>query len=133
MTYFAFSCVIALSYLLFRFRKKQRGAENELGRLRENIVRDERNQMRAQGPDLQDLLDALPYPFFSINSEGVLNRVNSQAAKIFDNRDILNRNIQHVFLDKKLRSLLSKSLSKFKGLSKDFTIPTRFSLLLVWP
>ena len=103
MTYFAFSCVIALSYLLFRFRKKQRGAENEFGRLRDKIVRDERNQTRAHSPDVQDLLDALPYPFFSINSEGVLNRVNSQARKIFDGRDILNCNFQHVFLDLKLR------------------------------
>ena len=123
MTYFAFSCVIALSYLLFRFRKKQRGAENEFGRLRDKIVRDERNQTRAHSPDVQDLLDALPYPFFSINSEGVLNRVNSQARKIFDGRDILNRNFQHVFLDLKLRSFLSKSLSKFKAYRKILRFP----------
>ena len=123
MTYFAFSCVIALSYLLFRFRKKQRGAENEFGRLSDKIVRDERNQTRAHSPDVQDLLDALPYPFFSINSEGVLNRVNSQARKIFDGRDILNRNFQHVFLDLKLRSFLSKSLSKFKAYRKILRFP----------
>jgi two-component system phosphate regulon sensor histidine kinase PhoR len=72
---------------------------------------------------VQDLLDALPYPFFSINSEGVLNRINSQASKIFDGRDILNRNIQHVFLDLKLSSLLSKSLSKLKPYRKILRFP----------
>ena len=123
MTYFAFSCVIALFCFLFRFRKKQRGLENELSRLRDKIVRDEQNETKAHSPDVQDLLDALPYPFFSINREKVLNRVNSQAKKIFDGRDILNRNIQHVFLDKKLRSLLSKSLSKFKAYRKVLRFP----------
>jgi two-component system phosphate regulon sensor histidine kinase PhoR len=52
-----------------------------------------------------------------------LNRINSQASKIFDGRDILNRNIQHVFLDLKLSSLLSKSLSKLKPYRKILRFP----------
>lgn len=124
MTYFAFSCVIALSYLLFIFKKKQREAEKELGRLKENMVRDELNKNKAHSPDdLQALLDALPYPFFSINGEGVLDRVNSQASKIFDGRNILDCNIEHVFLDLKLRSLISKSLSKLKSYQKILQFP----------
>ena len=131
MTYFAFSCVIALSYLLFIFRKKQRGAEKELGRLKENMVRDELNENKAHSPDdLQALLDALPYPFFSINGDGIWDRVNSQASKIFGGRNILDRNIEHVFLDLKLRSLISKSLSKLKPYQKILRFPpdSAFSL-----
>ncbi|MDB4435209.1 hypothetical protein N9146_03535, partial [Akkermansiaceae bacterium] len=111
MTYFAFSCVIVLAYLLVRSNKRQQGAESKLGRLREKLLLDARNQDKSHNRDLQQLLDALPQAFFSITKEGVVNRINSQAGRIFDGRDILNKNIDQVFLDSAMRSLLLKKLS----------------------
>ena len=123
MTYFAFSCVIVLAYLLVRSNKRQQGAESELGRLREKLLLDARNQDKSHNRDLQQLLDALPQAFFSITKEGVVNRINSQAGRIFDGRDILNKNIDQVFLDSAMRSLLLKKLSKLKPARKILRFP----------
>ncbi|MEN8870353.1 MAG: ATP-binding protein [Akkermansiaceae bacterium] len=112
MTYFAFSCALALAYLLLRSRKRLVDAENELARLRAEANRNERKKNKAHNRELQSLLDALPYPFFSINEAGIINRVNSHARKIFGDRDIHNRSIRQVFLDSSIVSLLSDSLSK---------------------
>ena len=114
MTYFACICIIVLAYLLLRTRKRLHESESKSSRLQEKIVRAEQNQDRAHDLDIQHLLDALPYPFFSINKEGVINRVNSQARHIFGGRQILNRSIQQVFIDSAITSLLSKSLLKLK-------------------
>ena len=123
MTYFAFSCAIVLAYLLVRSNKRQQGAESELGRLRKKLLLDARNQDKSHSRDLQQLLDALPQAFFSITKEGVVNRINSQAGRIFDGRDILNKNIDQVFLDSAMRSLLSKKLSKLKPARKILRFP----------
>jgi two-component system phosphate regulon sensor histidine kinase PhoR len=123
MTYFAFSCVIVLAYLLVRSNKRQQGAESELGRLRKKSLLDARNQDKSHNRDLQQLLDALPQAFFSITKEGVVNRINSQAGRIFDGRDILNKNIDQVFLDSAMRSLLLKKLSKLKPARKILRFP----------
>ena len=123
MTYFAFSCVIVLAYLLVRSNKRQQGAESELGRLRKKSLLDARNQDKSHNRDLQQLLDALPQAFFSITKEGVVNRINSQAGRIFDGRDILNKNIDQVFLDSAMRSLLFKKLSKLKPARKILRFP----------
>tara|TARA_B100001093_G_scaffold119371_1_gene112015 strand:+ start:2267 stop:3409 length:1143 start_codon:yes stop_codon:yes gene_type:complete len=88
--------------------------EKEWGRLKKKIGQRELKLEKEHRRDLQHLLDALPYPFFSINKEEVLNRVNSQAKHIFGSRDILNRSIHQVFLDSAITSLVSKSLSKIK-------------------
>jgi two-component system phosphate regulon sensor histidine kinase PhoR len=88
--------------------------EKEWGRLKKKIGQRELKLEKEHRRDLQHLLDALPYPFFSINKEEVLNRVNSEAKHIFGSRDILNRSIHQVFLDSAITSLVSKSLSKIK-------------------
>lgn len=123
MTYFAFSCVIVLAYLLVRSNKRQQGAKSEWGRLRKKLLLDARNQDKSHNRDLQQLLDALPQAFFSITKEGVVNRINSQAGRIFDGRDILNKNIDQVFLDSAMRSLLLKKLSKLKPARKILRFP----------
>jgi len=123
MTYFAFSCVIVLVYLLVRSNKRQQGAESELGRLRKKLLLDERSKDKAHIHDLQQLLDALPQAFFSITKEGVVNRINSQARRIFDGCDILDKNIDQVFLDSAMRSLLLKKLSKLKPAQKNLRFP----------
>jgi len=114
MTYFAFSCAIVLACLLVGSIKRQQRLEKEWGRLKKKIGQRELKLEKEHRRDLQHLLDALPYPFFSINKEEVLNRVNSQAKHIFGSRDILNRSIHQVFLDSAITSLVSKSLSKIK-------------------
>ncbi|HCQ81033.1 MAG TPA: hypothetical protein DIV46_13755 [Verrucomicrobiales bacterium] len=114
MTYFAFSCAIVLACLLVGSIKRQQRLEKEWGRLKKKIGQRELKLEKEHRRDLQHLLDALPYPFFSINKEEVLNRVNSEAKHIFGSRDILNRSIHQVFLDSAITSLVSKSLSKIK-------------------
>ena len=114
MTYFAFSCAIVLACLLVGSIKRQQRLEKEWGRLKKKLGQSELKYEKDYSLDLQHLLDALPHPFFSINKEGVLNRVNSQARHIFGSRDILNRSIHQVFLDSAITSLLSKSLTELK-------------------
>ncbi|HAN82465.1 MAG TPA: hypothetical protein DCQ59_04545, partial [Verrucomicrobiales bacterium] len=114
MTYFAFSCAIVLACLLVGSIKRQQRLEKEWGRLKKKLGQSELKHEEDYSLDLQNLLDALPYPFFSINKEGVLNRFNSQARHIFGSRDILNRSIHQVFLDSAITSLLSKSLTELK-------------------
>ena len=114
MTYFAFSCAIVLACLLVGSIKRQQRLEKEWGRLKKKLSQSELKHEEDYSLDLQNLLDALPYPFFSINKEGVLNRFNSQARHIFGSRDILNRSIHQVFLDSAITSLLSKSLTELK-------------------
>lgn len=112
MTYFAFSCAIVLAYLLLRTRSRLRESENELGRLRKDANQNTRKQVKAHDRELQHLLDALPYPFFSINEKGLINRLNSHARQIFGSREIHNRSIRQVFLDSAILSLLSESLAR---------------------
>jgi two-component system phosphate regulon sensor histidine kinase PhoR len=112
MTYFAFSCALVLAFLLLRSRKRLQDSAIELGKLKDDSNRNEQKQAKAHDRELQHLLDALPYPFFSINQEGILNRVNSPARQIFGTREIHNRSIRQVFLDSSITSLLSESLAK---------------------
>lgn len=112
MTYFASTCALVLAYLLLRLMKRLQTSQSELKQLKENAVRDESKLYEAHDLDLQHLLDALPYPFFSINEEGKLKRVNSHARKIYGKRPIDNLSIRQVFLDSSIISLLTKALTE---------------------
>ena len=112
MTYFASTCALVLAYLLLRLIKRLQTSQSELNQLRENIVRNESNSYKEHNLDLQHLIDALPYPFFSINEEGLLKRVNSHARKIYGQREIDDRSIRDVFLDPSIISILSKALAE---------------------
>ena len=112
MTYFAFSCALVLAYLLLRAKRRLQDSAEHLDHFKKSANQNDQKQVKAHNRELQDLLDALPYPFFSINEKGVLNRVNSHARQIFGSREIHNRSIRQVFLDSSIISLVSESITR---------------------
>ena len=110
MTYFAFSCALLLGLLFLRSKRRLQDSLDELSELRKDNSTREQKQASAHDREIQHLLDALPYPFFSINGKGLLIRINRHAQKIFDSRDILNRSIHQTFLDYSIVTLITRTL-----------------------
>ena len=110
MIYLAFSCALILGYLLLRTQRRLRDSVGELSRLKREATTRDQKQARAHDREIQHLLDALPYPFFSINGKGLLIRLNRHAREIFETRDILNRSIRQTFLDASIVELITNTL-----------------------
>lgn len=110
MIYFASSCALLLGYLLLRTKRRLQNSMAEQFRLQKENKAKEEKLAKAHDREIQHLLDALPYPFFSINEKGFLIRLNHHAREIFGDRDILNRSIRQTFLDSSIVSLITKTL-----------------------
>lgn len=110
MTYFAFTCVFILGYLLLRSKQRLTDSLGEISNLRRDSIDRDRRQTKAHNREIQHLLDALPYPFFSINEKGFLIRINRHARKIFGTREVLDRSVRQIFLDPAIVDLITNAL-----------------------
>ncbi|MFT6179287.1 MAG: two-component system phosphate regulon sensor histidine kinase PhoR [Akkermansiaceae bacterium] len=99
MTYFAVACALVLLILLSRTKKKLRRSEELAEQLQQDLRTQADEQRKVHEREIQRLLNALPYAFFSINERGRIVRFNREAQIIFKNREILGRSIRQIFLD----------------------------------
>ncbi|MFT6863365.1 MAG: two-component system phosphate regulon sensor histidine kinase PhoR [Akkermansiaceae bacterium] len=110
MIYLAFSCAFIFGFLLLRSKRRLEDTLVELSNHRRDTLTRDQKQAKAHDREIQHLLDALPYPFFSINDKGLLIRVNRHARTIFGARDIHNRSIRQTFLDASIVTLVTQAL-----------------------
>ncbi len=110
MTYFAFACALILGILFLRASRKLRNSEEYNTQLRRDIRNRNEARNKTHQREIQRLLDALPYPFFSISEKGHVIRINRHSEEIFEDRDIKDRSIRQVFLDSPIYSSIKSVL-----------------------
>jgi len=112
MTYLFAACALFFAILLIRANKKKHAAEEYAGQLASDFRIREKEQRKRQTREIQRLLDALPYPFFSISGQGKIIRCNRHASRIFETREVLNRSIRQVFLDDAIVKLVKRVIKE---------------------
>jgi two-component system phosphate regulon sensor histidine kinase PhoR len=109
MTYFWFIVALALGIPLLISRRKLRAFEASSAREREAHNTSIKSIKENHRREISRLLDAIPDPFFSIDSAGKLLRCNHAASAHFRGRNILDRSYQQVFIDAALCQLIKRS------------------------
>ncbi len=99
MIYFVSAAALILLFLLQRARSQLRAFEAKERDIRDALNSLAEDQKERHGREIQRLLDALPYAFFSISDHGKIIRTNLSARAIFKNQDLINHSIQQVFHD----------------------------------
>lgn len=118
MIYIALICIVILGFFLYRTSRKLRETEARLSRLEQSSKQQLKSTGKAHRREIQRLLDALPYPFFSIGKEGTIIRFNRHSEKILGFQEILGSTIKQIFLDSQIHSRVQKVLEKpapFRG------------------
>ena len=112
MTYFFAACALLFAILLIRANKKIQAAENHARQQARNLRTQQDERRKRHAREIQRLLDALPYPFFSISEQGKILRCNRHASRIFKSREVLERSIRQVFLDDPIVNLVNRAIKE---------------------
>lgn len=121
MIYIALTCILILGFFVLRLSQKLREAGAKISRLEQNTKQELKSNSKAHRREIQRLLDALPYPFFSIGKKGTIIRFNRHSEDILGYQDILGSTIKQIFLDSQIHSRVQKVLEKpapFRGTVK---------------
>ena len=123
MTYFAFALALLFAVLLVQVIKKKNAAESRLRQIETDLQSDKIALQKTHTREIQRLLDALPYPFFSISERGRLLRYNQHGDQIFGKRDVLGRSIRQVFLDEPIVREIQQAIAKNTPITKTLRLP----------
>ncbi|MGD1979226.1 MAG: ATP-binding protein [Akkermansiaceae bacterium] len=110
MNYFAYSCALVFLVLLILASRQLAQVRSELTAVRRKAKERTAKRDKRRDQDLQELLDALPHPFFSIDQDGTITRCNLPAREILGNREILDRPMRQIFLDADLINSLGQAI-----------------------
>lgn len=124
MNVFAGAVILVLLVTWLATLKRLRSTRHELDLMNEEMRKREKLKDENRDREIQHLLDALPHPFFSIDSQGSIVRCNHHAREIFGPREILDRKIREIFLDASLIAPLNKSLDAPKPYRKKLRLPS---------
>lgn len=123
MTYLTSFVILILSIFLLRTKLRLKDSQKEITELKKERHTQSKHLQEKHTFELQGLLNALPFPFFSINSKKHLIRVNQPAFEIFRDREIQNRSISEIFLDPPLIAKINDGLDNLTAIHSTLTLP----------
>lgn len=122
MIYLTCFVILILSIFLLRTKLRLKDSQNEITQLKEERRTQSKKLQKKHALELQGLLNALPFPFFSINAEGHLIRINQPALEIFRDREIQDRSISEIFLDPPLIAKINDGLAYHTPIHSTLTL-----------
>ena len=97
--------LIAASIWAFLMRQRAQQADSRIDKTYEDL-------RRFHQKELKRLLNALPHPCFIISRTGKIIRLNRPASSYLGERQVVDRDIQEVFLDPPLLRLIQEALGQ---------------------
>ena len=123
MIYLITTCTCVLLYLLIQSRGQVKIAKAKEDQLQRELDSQVEAQKELHGREIQRLLDALPYAFFTISDQGKIIRRNLSARKIFKQQDLTGHSIQQVFLDPPIVTEIKKVITQPSSYRRIFRLP----------